>query len=413
LAEYVQRFLAQTERNHKPFAVMLVALDNLFALNRTYGYDAGDELLAELAARLRANVRINDLVARHAGNKFALLLEGCDAKQLKAAAHRLLDVVAAKPFETSAGAIPASVHIGGVVCRHEGRPAHMLFRHAEEALDFARHRDGARLVLYTASLMHEDPRMRALKVADNIVAALNERRIELAFQPIVHAATGTPAFYEALLRVRLADGSIVVPGAIIPIAEKAGLVRLLDQRVLELALDRLSEDKELRVSVNVSSITLHDPVWRDWLTDAVSGRGVADRLIIEITETSMIEDFDVTRDLIGACKRLGVKMAMDDFGAGHTSFRSLRELAFDIVKIDGAFVQNIANSADDRFFVRTLINLAHHLGLKIVAEWVEDAETAQMLSKWGVDYFQGAHFGSAAPTPTPSPSGAPLAALGA
>ncbi|MBI1868859.1 MAG: EAL domain-containing protein, partial [Methylocystis sp.] len=181
----------------------------------------------------------------------------------------------------------------------------------------------------------------------------------------------------------------------------------------ELALDRLSEDKELRVSVNVSSITLHDPAWRDWLTNAVGGRGVADRLIIEITESSMIEDFDVTRDLIGACKRLGVKMAMDDFGAGHTSFRSLRELAFDIVKIDGAFVQNIANSADDRFFVRTLINLAHHLGLKIVAEWVEDAETAQMLSKWGVDYFQGAHFGSAAPTPTPSPSGAPLAALGA
>lgn len=396
LGDLVNRLLAQAERNRKPFAVMLVALENLFALNRTYGYDAGDEVIAALASKLRDNVRTDDIVARHAGNKFALVLQNCDAEQSKAAAQRLLDVVAGAPFETSSGPIPTTIRIGGVVAPREGRTTRALFQHAEEALDVARQRNGARFVAYTASLAREDSRLRALKVADSIVSALNDKRVELAFQPIVHAPNGQTAFYEALLRVRLADGSIVTPGAILPIAEKAGLVHLLDQRVLELAGEALCMNSDLRLSVNASLPTILDPDWPDRLAGVVGQRSdIAERLIVEITETSMIEDIEATRNVIASCKRLGVKVAMDDFGSGHTSFRNLRELSFDLVKIDGAFVQNIVNSADDRFFVRTLIDLAHHLGLKIVAEWVEDEETARLLRDWGVDYFQGLLFGRA------------------
>ncbi len=120
---------------------------------------------------------------------------------------------------------------------------------------------------------------------------------------------------------------------------------------------------------------------------------MASRLTVEITETCAIEDIEATRRAITAMKALGVKVAMDDFGAGHTSFRNLRGLSFDLLKIDGAFVQNLARSADDRFFVRTLVDLAHHLAIPIVAEWVEDAETAELLTSWGVDYFQGNFFG--------------------
>ena len=126
---------------------------------------------------------------------------------------------------------------------------------------------------------------------------------------------------------------------------------------------------------------------------------IAERLIVEITETNIIEDVEATGRVIALCKQLGLKVAMDDFGSGHTSFRNLRELSFDLVKIDGAFVQNIVNSADDRFFVRTLIDLAHHLSLKIVAEWVQDEETAVLLREWGVDYFQGSLFGQAETAP--------------
>lgn len=400
LAEHVQRFLTQSERSRKPFAVMLVALENLFALNRTYGYDAGDDVIAGLAKRLRSNVRVCDIVARHAGNKFALVLDNCDTEQTLAVANRLLELVKSAPFETSAGPVPATIRIGGVIAPREGRAPQVLFQHAEEALDVARQGNGKRFVAYTASLAREDARLRALQVADSIVSALNDRRVELAFQPIVHASTGEVAFHEALLRVRLADGSVVSPSAILPVAEKAGLVRLLDQRVMELALDRLAAEPDLRVSVNCSMASILDPEWPDRLASAVAiNPSVAARLIIEITETSMIEDYATTRNLIASCKRLGVKVAMDDFGAGHTSFRNLRDLAFDVVKIDGAFVQNIATSADDRFFVRTLIDLARHLELETVAEWVEDEETAQILREWGVDYFQGAFYGSAEARP--------------
>lgn len=396
LAEHSLRLLGQPEKTRKPFTILLVALENLFALNRTYGYDAGDEIIVGLATRLRANVRVNDLVARYAGNKFAVLLENCDVEQAKASGQRLIEVIAHSPFATEIGVVSVSARIGAVVAPRDGRSPAVLFQHAEEALDAARQRNAQRLVCYATSLARDNGRLHALQISDSVVSALNERRVELAFQPIVDAQTGDTAFYEALLRVRLADGAIVVPGDILPIAEKSGLVRLLDQRVLELALARLRADPSLRISVNASVATLHDPEWPDWLANATHVyAGVADRLTIEITETTLIDDFDKTRQLICDCKRLGIKFAMDDFGAGHTSFRNLRLLDFDFVKIDGVFIQNIIKSEDDRFFVRTLTDLAKHLGLKIVAEWVEDEATARLLRGWGVDFFQGSLFGSA------------------
>ncbi len=123
---------------------------------------------------------------------------------------------------------------------------------------------------------------------------------------------------------------------------------------------------------------------------------------MEVTETCVIEDISATMRVIETIKKLGVRVAMDDFGAGHTSFRNLHDLAVDLVKIDGAFVQNLARSTDDRFFVRTLIDLAHHLNIPIVAEWVENQATANMLTEWGVDYFQGDFFGQALESVKPS-----------
>jgi EAL domain-containing protein (putative c-di-GMP-specific phosphodiesterase class I) len=176
-------------------------------------------------------------------------------------------------------------------------------------------------------------------------------------------------------------------------------VRLLDYRVLDIAISHLIASPDLRVSINASMATLHDPEWPELFTNALTIHpDIGERLILEITETSMIDDFETARRLIALCKRHGVKTAMDDFGAGHTSFRNLRDLAFDLVKIDGVFVQNIAHSEDDRFFVHTLIELAHHIGMKVVAEWVEDEETARILRELGVDFLQGALFGQATAT---------------
>ena len=177
-------------------------------------------------------------------------------------------------------------------------------------------------------------------------------------------------------------------------------MQLLDQRVLELSLQKLADNPGLHLSINVSSATAHDPEWLPRAQAALGAHpGVADRLIVEITETCAIEDIEAARRVIANIKSLGAKVAMDDFGAGHTSFRNLRLLNVDLLKIDGAFVQNVATSPDDRFFVRTLIDLARHLGIPTVAEWVENQETVSLLKEWGVDYFQGAFFGQAIESP--------------
>jgi EAL domain-containing protein (putative c-di-GMP-specific phosphodiesterase class I) len=287
-----------------------------------------------------------------------------------------------------------------VIAPRNGRAVHLLFQRAEEALDMARQPNAPRFIAYEPSLAREDGRMRALRVSDEIVSALNDGRILIALQPLVHAATGVPAFYEALMRLRRTDGVLVPPAAILPTAEKAGLIQMIDLRVLELALKKLVETPTMHIAVNVSGQTLHDPDFFTHLRAALAPNPeIARRLTVEFTETCAIEDVEATSRAVAMIKQLGAKVAMDDFGAGHTSFKNLRRFDFDMVKIDGAFVQNLARSADDRFFVRTLVDLARHIGLPVVAEWVEDAETAKILSDWGVEYLQGDYFAPATVAP--------------
>jgi EAL domain-containing protein (putative c-di-GMP-specific phosphodiesterase class I) len=199
------------------------------------------------------------------------------------------------------------------------------------------------------------------------------------------------------MRIRRADGSLIAAHEIIPIAERLGLVRLLDFRVLELVVDELIGTPGLNASLNVSPASTTDPDWWSGLASLLrSHSGVAERLIVEITESAAIHDIDETRGFVARVKDLGCRIAIDDFGAGYTSFRNLRQLGVDIVKIDGAFVRDILRSEDDRAFVRSLIELAQRLKLKTVAEWVQDEEAARMLQDWGCDYLQGALIGLAA-----------------
>jgi diguanylate cyclase (GGDEF)-like protein len=397
LFEQTAHFFTQAANRKQNFAALLVAVDNLFALNRTHGYDVADQAIAGLAQRLRAHCRERDLVARYAGGKFALVLENCDRAEMIAAAERLIEVIGATPFDTAAGPASLSLRIGGVVAPRNGRAAHLLFQHAEEALDLARQPNAPHFVAYEPSAAREEGRMRARKISNEILAALDDDRIVIALQPLVHAATGLPAFYEALVRLRRPDGLLVPPAAILPTAEKSGLIQRIDQRVLDLALKKLDEQPALHLATNLSGPTLRDPDFLARLCDRLAARPeIARRLILEFSETCAMEDVEAATRVIAMLKQCGARVAMDDFGAGHTSFRNLRRFDFDLVKIDGAFVQNLSTSIDDRFFVRTLVDLARHLGLPVVAEWVEDAETAEILRQWGVEYLQGDFFGAAA-----------------
>jgi diguanylate cyclase (GGDEF)-like protein len=394
--EHTTGRLTECLRKGGTFAVLLAGLDNLFAFNRTYGYDVGDELIAAVCTRVRGQMRSTDLIARYAGNKLSLFLDSCDVAEMETAARRILAAVDEAPFLTSAGEIAANLHIGGVIAPDHGRTIQAVLRHAEEALDAARQSPYTRYARYLPSLVRDDARMHYLQISDEIVSALNQGRVVLAVQPVVKARTHEIAFYEALLRLDGDEGQLITPSAILPVAEKTGLIQLIDQRMLDLALARLGEDPSLRLSLNVSGASLVDMQWLERLRASCrSQAGIAERLIIEITETSAISDIDATRRAISVMKECGVKVAMDDFGAGHTSFRNLRSLQVDLLKIDGAFVQNLSESEDDRVFVRTLVDLARHLGIPTVAEWVEDERSATILADWGVDYLQGHFFGAA------------------
>src|SRR5450759_3047389 len=198
------------------------------------------------------------------------------------------------------------------------------------------------------------------------------------------------------MRVQRPDGRLAHANEIIPVAERVGLMRMVDYRVLELVVNELAAAPDLTASVNVSPASTVDPDWWAGLGALLRAHtSAAGRLIIEITETAAIQDVDDARGFVTRVKDLGCRIAIDDFGAGHTSFRNLRKLGVDIVKIDGAFVQNIMKSNDDRAFAHTLIDLSHRLGLKTVAEWVQDEEAALLLSGWGCDFLQGVLIGLA------------------
>ena len=383
-------------RRRSQFVVFVLGIEKLIEINQRYGYDVADEAIVAVARRLSENVRETDVLARYLGGKFVFVLDGGDAEQAAIAARRLLRTISNDPIATSVKPIDVSLRIGAAMAPEHGRTPHALLQRAEEAYEFACQGVTDRYVMFTPTLASDDARMRALFVSDEIVSALNDRRVVLAYQPIVPTKPGGQLFYEALLRVRRGNGELIGPATIIPVAEKVGLIAQIDHRVLELALQRMVAEPDLRLSINISAATLHAPQWIDQFAQMLAAYpGAAPRLMIEIIETMAIADIDVAASIFAKMKALGVKVAMDDFGAGHTSFRSLRGLGVDVVKIDGVFVQNIARSVDDRFFVRTLVELARHLNIETVAEWVEDAEAMRILTDWGIDYLQGHHFGRA------------------
>jgi diguanylate cyclase (GGDEF)-like protein len=396
LTEVLGAKLDEAVRFRTSLGFLLVAIDHLGHLNEAYGYDAAEELIAQVAKRIRPLLRGKDYLGRFSGNKFGIILTTCTAEELAVAADRLLAGVRDETIPTAAGPVAVTVTIGGVTAPRHARTVPEILSRAQDALAAARAKRHGSFAAYRPNVERDAFRRDSVRATDEIVAALNERRIALAYEPVVETKTRKVAFYECLMRVRRPDGRIAHANEIIPVAERVGLMRMLDYRVLELVVNQLAGAPDLTASVNVSPASTVDPDWWAGLGALLrANTSAAARLIIEITETAAIQDVDVARGFVTRVKDLGCRIAIDDFGAGNTSFRNLRKLGVDIVKIDGAFVQNIVKSSDDRAFVHTLIDLSRRLGLKTVAEWVQDEQAAQLLSDWGCDCLQGALIGLA------------------
>src|SRR5690348_1513214 len=208
-----------------------------------------------------------------------------------------------------------------------------------------------------------------------VKSALREDRLLFAFQPVVCAVTGEVDYFECLLRLRHEDGDIVPGSEFITTIEHIGMIGLIDRFVLAKAIEELDTYPEVRLGFNVSGLTACDRPWLRSLMSVLRNRpGFARRLVVEITETAALYDFGETARFVDTLRHAGCRVALDDFGAGHTSLRHLQTLAVDIVKIDGAFVQNLTDSTENRVFLRHLLGLTRGFGLSAVAECVESAE---------------------------------------
>ncbi len=396
LSTILENTLQDAIRSRQSCGFLLVAIDNLARINEAYGYDVADEVIGAVAKRLRTKMRAEDCLGRFSGNKFGLILRNCAPEEILVAADRFLAGIRDNVVMTQVGPVAVTATMGGVSAPRHARSVHEILSRAQETLDRAKAKRPGSFFAYQPNIERDALRQENVRSTDKIVTALNDRRILLAYEPVVGTQDRQTAFYECLMRIMRADGSVIPASEIIPVAERLGLVRLLDHRVLELVIDELAAHPGIRASLNVSPASTTDPDWWTRLGGLLrSHPDVAQRLIVEITEMAAIHDIDDTRGFVTRVKDLGCRIAIDDFGAGYTSFRNLRKLGVDIVKIDGAYVENLTRSEDDRTFVRTLIELGQRLGIETVAEWVQDEPAAAILASWGCDYLQGALIGRA------------------
>ncbi len=375
-------------------AFLVASIDRLAAINEAYGFGAADEAIVAVGERLAGSLRGTDVIGRTAGNKFGVIVGNCREREIALVAERLRAAVRGAVISTRGGTVAATISVGAVCLPASASSSQEAMLRAEEALDHARARGRDGFAMYAKSPQRESARLRLMTIADEVVAALHDKRLVFAYQPIVSAKTRKAVHHECLLRMLRTDGTVVSAGQFIPAAEQLGLVRLVDRHALEMTIEKLHVNPDASLAVNVSGTTAGDPSWlQSFINYVRANHTVAKRIIVELTETAALHDFEESAKFISNLRELGCRVAIDDFGAGYTSFRNLQMLRVDMVKIDGTYIRGLSQSPDNQIFVRTLVDLAKNFNLETVAEWVGSDEDADLLEQFGVDYFQGFHVG--------------------
>ncbi|MBU6297316.1 MAG: EAL domain-containing protein, partial [Alphaproteobacteria bacterium] len=328
---------AKREQHHCAFLV--ASIDRLAMINDSYGFDAADEVIVAVGERLSRLLRSTDVIGRTAGNKFGVVLKACSDREIALVADRLRAAVRDKLIDTRAGKIAATSSVGAVRLPSGAATSQEAMLRAEEALERARSYGRDSFYIYQRSPQREGARVRLMAMADEVLKALKEKRLVFAYQPIVDARSRQAKEYECLLRMIREDGSVAVASQFIPAAEQLGLVRLVDRHALEMTVAKLHAHEDITLSVNVSGTTSCDSAWLQSFVDYVKANAsIADRLVVELTETAALNHFEENAQFVSQLREMGCRVAIDDFGAGYTSFRNLQMLRVDMVKIDGAYV---------------------------------------------------------------------------
>jgi diguanylate cyclase (GGDEF)-like protein len=390
----IEKAIEAANANRRASAYLVVGIDKMSFVNDAVGMEAGDVLLRSVAARLSDIMPPRTILGRVGGDMFGILLPDAMTLDMSRLADRILQSFRDQPVLTSVTPLHITVSIGGArlpAVAHTCTEA-MIF--AEQALHDARQRGRNLFIEYIDSPERAQENRQLLHLGERIKHAFKSDGFRLAYQPVIDSSTGATLFYEALVRMFDDQGKPVPAAEFVPAIEQLGMAFELDRRVLDIAVKELEAYPDLNLAINVSGLTAAQAAWPEHVQRVLSLRGpVAQRLIIEITETAAIVDVSETRRFVEQMRELGGRVALDDFGAGFTSIRHLRSLSLSIMKIDKDLLRNLIDHAEQQHLVRMLIELARGLGLKTVAEGVETAEVAEWLRREKVDMMQGYYFG--------------------
>ncbi|RJG03810.1 EAL domain-containing protein [Noviherbaspirillum sedimenti] len=400
----LESLIGSADEFGRQHALLYMDLDQFKVVNDTSGHNAGDELLRQLGALLNGRIRGADTLARLGGDEFGVLLADCPLDRAMEVAETLRLTVAEFRFlwQDKSFAIGVSIGVVAIAGRREGNADIMG---VADAACYAAKDKGRNQVQASPNTRELNQRRGEMLWVARINSALEENRFRLHYQRIVPIQEDDAggAHYEALLRMLDQDGNVVPPMSFIPAAERYNLMRALDRRVVCMAFEECRQRGQgatpaPMISINLSGDSLSDPLLLAFLKMQFADYGIDPRNIcFEVTETAAIANLEQANALMVELKSMGCRFSLDDFGSGLSSFGYLKSLPVDYLKIDGTFVRDMAHDRIDAAMVEAINNIGHVMGIKTIAEWVENQETLEALRGIGVDYAQGYLFGRPQP----------------
>jgi diguanylate cyclase (GGDEF)-like protein len=383
-------------RGNTNVGLMYLDLDGFKTINDTLGHAVGDQLLRAVGRRLEACVSDGDLIARLGGDEFAVMVAPENLSMIDDIAAHLVEAMS-QPFSLDGHDVIAGVSIGIACAPDDGLNGETLLQNADLALYAAKSEGRGRVVRFETG-MDEQAKLRRL-IELELRTALANNELCLHYQPIINAANDQVSGYEALIRWQHPERGTVMPDMFIPIAEDSGLIVQVGEWVIRQAIEDLASWKEdLGVSINLSPAQMRSPTLISTVVNALASNGVdAARVCLEITETVLMHDSESNMETLHRLHSLGIKIALDDFGTGYSSLNYLRSFPFDKIKIDRCFVDEIDSREESRAIIRSVVSLAHSLGMTTTAEGVERPEQVEHLRREGCSEVQGFLYSKAIP----------------
>lgn len=392
LEQALELSLTQVRNFMSTSALFYIDLDSFKVLNDAEGHEAGDTLLVQVANSLRRYFRVNDTLVRIGSDEFAVLVDNTDKKMAIQQAEGLRNLFDGYSFEHHGHHYHLSASIGiKLIQRQDATTVGEVLSHANQACYTAKKRGRNRVHLYSPEDQEMHTLRHSVEWAPRIRAALKEENFLLEFQPIFALDSGAITHYECLIRMRGDGGVLYYPKEFIPVAEAMGLIHQIDFWVVAKAFDLLcGMPDSISFAVNLSgNVFLDENLYRLIQQKLKETEIDPERIVFEITETSAISNFEQTKRMVTNLRSLGCRFALDDFGAGFNSYSYLKHFPVDILKIDGGFITDLDNDPVDQLLVKSMIDIAHSLGKKTVAEFVERESTLNLLKGYGVDFVQG------------------------